>query len=208
MPSTEYISDDFNKKQNQADLSKEISDKAILTTAFSPGGLAGFFNQNIAPAQPNFSSSLAVILPENQETADCPSKDHPIQLFPSVPGSWISNPSKNFREAAAVNSWSDVQHIDLVVKTPGIVACEYSKTEDGFGRQFAGQPVVVEATQDGELYNKWRAYGQGKTVNVLPTVALAKTLGCERLTAVSIHPSSVANWTRLRNTEYGIRQST
>ncbi|KAL8940818.1 MAG: hypothetical protein Q9216_002607 [Gyalolechia sp. 2 TL-2023] len=43
----------------------------------------------------------------------------------------------------------------------------------------------------GQLYNKWRAYGQGKTANILFSVALAKRLGSKGLTAVSLHPGVI-----------------
>lgn len=45
--------------------------------------------------------------------------------------------------------------------------------------------------QDGKLYNKWRAYGQAKTANVLMTVSLAQKLGKERLTTVALHPGVI-----------------
>ncbi len=41
------------------------------------------------------------------------------------------------------------------------------------------------------LYNKWRAYGQGKTANVLFATSLAKKLGNKGLTTVSLHPGVV-----------------
>ncbi|KAL9625131.1 MAG: hypothetical protein Q9204_007826, partial [Flavoplaca sp. TL-2023a] len=44
---------------------------------------------------------------------------------------------------------------------------------------------------EGGLYNKWRAYGQGKTANILLAVALAAKLGDKRLTAVSLHPGVI-----------------
>ena len=45
--------------------------------------------------------------------------------------------------------------------------------------------------QEGQLYNKWRAYGQGKTANILLAVALAAKLGDKRLTTVSLHPGVI-----------------
>ena len=45
--------------------------------------------------------------------------------------------------------------------------------------------------QDGKLYNKWRAYGQGKTANILLAVALATKLSSKGLTAVSLHPGVI-----------------
>ena len=65
--------------------------------------------------------------------------------------------------------------------------------------------------QEGKLYNKWRAYGQGKTANVLFATSLAKQLGGKGLTAVSLHPGAIGtslgdhlDW----NVEYsGLRKS-
>ena len=44
---------------------------------------------------------------------------------------------------------------------------------------------------DGKAYNKWRAYGQAKTANILMVVALAQRLGKKGLTAVSLHPGVI-----------------
>ncbi|KAL8991818.1 MAG: hypothetical protein Q9188_007690, partial [Gyalolechia gomerana] len=49
----------------------------------------------------------------------------------------------------------------------------------------------VPHIDDGQLYNKWRAYGQGKTVNILLSVALASKLGSKGLKAVSLHPGVI-----------------
>ncbi|KAM7201068.1 NAD(P)-binding domain protein [Rhypophila sp. PSN 637] len=61
--------------------------------------------------------------------------------------------------------------------------------------------------KDGEeskpkYYNKWRAYGQSKTANMLYTLSLAEKLGEKGLQAYSLHPgviqtnldSSIADW--------------
>ncbi|KAL2019320.1 hypothetical protein VTK56DRAFT_9787 [Thermocarpiscus australiensis] len=42
--------------------------------------------------------------------------------------------------------------------------------------------------QDGATYNKWQAYGQSKTANMLTALALADKLGPKRLLAFSVHP--------------------
>ena len=49
----------------------------------------------------------------------------------------------------------------------------------------------ANAPQEGKSYNKWRAYGQAKTANILMGVALAKRLGEKGLTAVSLHPGAI-----------------
>ena len=46
--------------------------------------------------------------------------------------------------------------------------------------------------QEGKNYDKWRAYGQSKTANMLFTVALAQKLGPKRgLLAFSLHPGVI-----------------
>ena len=45
--------------------------------------------------------------------------------------------------------------------------------------------------QEGKIYNKWRAYGQSKTANVLFTTSLATKLGSKGLVAVSLHPGVI-----------------
>ena len=50
---------------------------------------------------------------------------------------------------------------------------------------------LIRGQQGGKLYNKWRAYGQVKTANVLMGVALAESLGGRGLTAVSLHPGVI-----------------
>ncbi|OTA07746.1 Short-chain dehydrogenase/reductase [Trichoderma parareesei] len=44
---------------------------------------------------------------------------------------------------------------------------------------------------DGETYNRWQAYGQSKTANMLMAVSLAEKLGSRGLTAFSLHPGTI-----------------
>ncbi|KAL2753165.1 hypothetical protein ACRALDRAFT_2021589 [Sodiomyces alcalophilus JCM 7366] len=47
--------------------------------------------------------------------------------------------------------------------------------------------------RDGETYNKWRAYGQSKTANMLMAISLAQKLGTKRnLLAFSLHPGNIS----------------
>ncbi|TFK78017.1 NAD(P)-binding protein, partial [Polyporus arcularius HHB13444] len=45
--------------------------------------------------------------------------------------------------------------------------------------------------QDGTTYNKWVAYGQSKTANILFSVELAQRLGSKGLKAFSLHPGTI-----------------
>jgi NAD(P)-dependent dehydrogenase (short-subunit alcohol dehydrogenase family) len=42
--------------------------------------------------------------------------------------------------------------------------------------------------QDGKTYNRWAAYGQSKTANMLFSRSLAQKLGNRGVTSVSVHP--------------------
>ena len=45
--------------------------------------------------------------------------------------------------------------------------------------------------QDGQTYNRWRAYGQSKTANMLTAISLARKLGHRGLLAFSLHPGVI-----------------
>ncbi|KAL8718485.1 MAG: hypothetical protein Q9225_004386 [Loekoesia sp. 1 TL-2023] len=187
------------------DLSSRIADKVVLTTGVSPGRLGAFFNQHIAPAKPGLLILAGCNPAKNQETAESLVKGHPHVQVRTLQLDLDS--LKQVREAAAtVNSWSDVPRIDGLVNNAGIMARKYVKTEDGYERHFATSQLgpflftnlimpKISASKtpriDGKLYNKWRAYGQGKTANILQSVALATKLGNKGLTAVSLHPGVI-----------------
>lgn len=52
---------------------------------------------------------------------------------------------------------------------------------------------IVELTpeQDGAAYDRWKAYGQSKTANMLFSVALAERLGDKGLRSFSLYPGRV-----------------
>ena len=45
--------------------------------------------------------------------------------------------------------------------------------------------------QEGKTYDKWRAYGQSKTANILLAVSLAEKLGPKGVKAFSLHPGVI-----------------
>jgi NAD(P)-dependent dehydrogenase (short-subunit alcohol dehydrogenase family) len=49
--------------------------------------------------------------------------------------------------------------------------------------------------KEGKTYDRWVAYGQVKTANMLFAVELAEKYGGKGLTAVSMHPGAI--WTNL-----------
>lgn len=116
-------------------LSSEIDGKVVLTTGVSPGGLGAFFNEHIAPAKPKLLILAGRNPSKNQATADALLNTHP-QLKIRTLELDLESLEKVREAAAAVNSWSDVPYIDVLMNNAGIMACEYAKTKDGFERQF------------------------------------------------------------------------
>jgi NAD(P)-dependent dehydrogenase (short-subunit alcohol dehydrogenase family) len=58
--------------------------------------------------------------------------------------------------------------------------------------------TLTKTTQDGKTYNRWYAYGQSKTANMLLAISLAQKLGIKyNLQAFSLHPGVI--WTNLGN---------
>ncbi|KAK3317473.1 hypothetical protein B0T19DRAFT_376274 [Cercophora scortea] len=61
----------------------------------------------------------------------------------------------------------------------------------------------------GETYNKWQAYGQSKTGNVLLALQLARTLGPKRgLRAYSLHPGIIAGTTLADHLDWAVESET
>ncbi|KAI2731898.1 hypothetical protein CBS147332_1037 [Penicillium roqueforti] len=58
--------------------------------------------------------------------------------------------------------------------------------------------------QGGETYNKWAAYGQSKTSNVLMATYLAQRLGSKGLTAYSLHPGVVFGTTLAKDLDWTV----
>lgn len=52
--------------------------------------------------------------------------------------------------------------------------------------------LTASSHQGGETYNRWTAYGQSKTANMLMALSLAEKLGTKGLRAYSLHPGVIA----------------
>lgn len=59
------------------------------------------------------------------------------------------------------------------------------------GHRLSGIRFEDPNFQDGKVYDKWDAYGQSKTANILFTNALVEKLGTKGLKAYSLHPGQV-----------------
>ena len=50
---------------------------------------------------------------------------------------------------------------------------------------------MADVGQDGKCYDKWQAYGQSKTANMLFTVSLAEKLGGKGVESFSLYPGRI-----------------
>ncbi|EXK81120.1 oxidoreductase [Fusarium oxysporum f. sp. raphani 54005] len=211
-----------------------IKGKTILTTGASPRGLGALFVEAITVAEPGLTILAGRSISKLQQTADnlaakCPKLKTKVLTidFGSL---------RSVRAAAEeVNGWSDVPKIDVLVNNAGIMATDFTLTEDGFENQFASNhlghflftnliidkilasetPRVVSVSSNGhrlgpirwgdpnfsngERYNKWSAYGQSKTANMLFAISLAEKLGSRGLQAFSLHPGAILDTSLARH---------
>ncbi|KAL3470770.1 hypothetical protein BJX99DRAFT_41628 [Aspergillus californicus] len=58
--------------------------------------------------------------------------------------------------------------------------------------------------RDGETYNKWSAYGQSKSANILMAVSLAEKLGSKGLLAYSLHPGVIFTTSLSSGLDHGV----
>ncbi|KAK9249985.1 short-chain dehydrogenase/reductase SDR [Lipomyces tetrasporus] len=202
-------------------LAAHIKGKVILTTGPSPASIGATFVEMIARARP------ALLILAGRSTAKIKqTADKIVAAFPQVPVRLLQLDLASLtsvREAAAaVNSWDDVAYIDVLVNNAGIMATGFALTQDGYESQFAtnhlGHFLFTNLlmdkswllyhhgwlTLDGEIYNKWVAYGQSKTGNILMTVSLAEKLGSKGLLAYSLHPGVIFGTTLARDVDWTV----
>ncbi|KAF2234123.1 NAD(P)-binding protein [Viridothelium virens] len=115
-----------------------------------------------------------------------------------------------------MRDWTDVAAIDVLVNSAAVMGIPYARSgEEGWGKLTGATNHVLAARDprvgmvshghrlerirfgdwgfgDGETYDKWRAYGQSKTANILTAVSLAEKLGGKGLVAVSLHLGVIA----------------
>ncbi|KAF5626691.1 oxidoreductase [Fusarium tjaetaba] len=182
-----------------------IKGKTILTTGASLGGLGALFVEAIAVAEPGLVILAGRSVSKLQQTVDNLAAKYPnlkTKLLTIDLGSL-----RSVRAAAEeVNGWSDVPKVDVLVNNAGIMATDFKLTEDGFENQFASNhlghflftnlimdKILASETPrvNGERYNKWSAYGQSKTANMLFAISLAEKLGSRGLQAFSLHPGAI-----------------
>ncbi|EPQ53753.1 NAD P-binding protein [Gloeophyllum trabeum ATCC 11539] len=190
-----------------AALSSHIDGRTILTTGVTPAGLGAGFASVVAAHNPR----LLVLAGRNPSKLTECVKDieiaHPGVKTRTLELDLASQASVR-KAAEEVLSWPEP--VDILVNNAAIMACPYQKTADGLEMQFGTNhlgPRVVNVSsaahrfsdirwddigfKDGQVYDKWRAYGQAKTANILFSVALAEKLGSKGLKVFVLHPGPV-----------------
>lgn len=164
------------------DLYSEITGKTILTTGVSPGNLGSAFVEAIAAAKPNLLVLAGRNISKFGQTATAVSEAHPLVNFRLLELDLCSLASVR-KSAEIVNSWVDVDCIDVLVNNAGIMATPYKLSPEGFESQFATNhlghflftnlimdkiltakaPRVVMVSSDGHRLNpiRWGHYNFG-----------------------------------------------
>ncbi|KAF9774754.1 hypothetical protein IL306_007210 [Fusarium sp. DS 682] len=195
-----------------SDYAPIIQGKIILTTGVTPGSLGAVFVEAIAASNP----TLLILAGRNaltlQQTANTITSQHPNVKTRTLTLD-LSSMNAVRKAAEEVNSWADVPRIDVLVNNAAVMAVDYKLTEEGFEMQFAtghlghflftnlvmgklltaSAPRVLTLWKDGETYQKWYAYGQVKTANMLFALSLAEKLGKRGLQSYSLHPGAILN---------------
>ncbi|KAK7740431.1 hypothetical protein SLS62_011112 [Diatrype stigma] len=122
------------------DLSAHIRGKTVLITGVSPGSLGAKFAETIVPHGPALlilagrdlsktQATLAALEPAASASAT-PVAFKTLQLD-------LASLGAVRRAAAEVLSWSDVDHVDVLVNNAGVMAQPFALTADGVESQFA-----------------------------------------------------------------------
>ncbi|KAF8904685.1 hypothetical protein CPB84DRAFT_1772566 [Gymnopilus junonius] len=169
-----------------------IKDKVIITTGVSPGSLGAYFVQAVAKAHPAWIILASRNLKKAQQTQEVIAASSPDVKTRIVQLDLESLQSVR-DAAAAVNSWSDIPVVDVLVNNAGMLAETYGLTVDGIERQFAAIYLghFYYNFDGGKTYNRLLAYGQAKTASILMAISLAQKLGQRGLLSFSLHPGTI-----------------
>lgn len=125
-----------------ADNAAHITGKIVLTTGVTQGGLGATFVEAIAQYKPRLLilagrsaekvGATVRKIKSNPESSDVDIKILEIDLASQ----------KSVRQAAdTVLSWQDVQHVDVLVNSAGIMAGPYKTTQEGIEQQFGSNHI-------------------------------------------------------------------
>ena len=184
-----------------------IKGKIILTTGVTPNSLGGTFIQETASKSPRLLILAGRSASKLQDLASTITKDYPDVKTRNLIVDLGSLASVR-RAADEVNSWEDVPSIDVVVNNAGVMAIPYSKTEDGYEKQFAichlghflltnlimnkilasKSPRVVNISSNGHSLGPVRFADPHFSVSIIPSFSLnnANKFRTARLTMIGL----------------------
>ncbi|OBT65439.1 hypothetical protein VE03_06060 [Pseudogymnoascus sp. 23342-1-I1] len=212
-------------QQVALDCQTQITNKTLLVTGISPGGLGAEFVTTIA----KYGPACIILATRNLESA----KETARNVAAASPAvrTWpieLDLASIKQVKEAAKKIEALGERIDIIVNNAGIMAPPYAKTLDGIESQFGINHIghflltnlllpgilknklpvrIVNVTSngfrfgpvrfedcnygDGDKYNRWIAYGQAKSSNMLFSRSLAQKVGSQGLVSVSLHPGVI-----------------
>ncbi|KAH6639681.1 putative short-chain dehydrogenase [Boeremia exigua] len=125
-----------------ADNAANIAGKTVLTTGVTQGGLGATFVETIAQYKPRLlilagRSAEKVQATVQKIKSDPKSSDVEVRILEIDLAS-----QKSVRQAAdTVLGWKDVDHIDVLVNSAGIMAGPYKTTQEGIENQFGSNHI-------------------------------------------------------------------
>ncbi|KAL1905449.1 hypothetical protein Sste5344_008808 [Sporothrix stenoceras] len=186
----------------------QIANKTVLVTGTTPNGLGAKFATTIAP----FGPALIILASHCITKAEQTAKDI-ADVAPEVMTRVVELDLSSISKVrnAAKEILGITEKIDVIVNNAGIMAAPYSTTIDGIESHFGtnhighflltnlllssvvggGKTQSLRVVNDGSTYERWAAYGQSKSANMLFSRSLAQKLGDRGVVSVSLHPGVI-----------------
>ncbi|RDW81433.1 putative short-chain dehydrogenase [Aspergillus mulundensis] len=187
-------------------LAAEIKGKVILTTGPSPASIGARFVETIARAQP----ALIILASRNtaklQKTADAIARiqaAEELKSWDDVPridvlvnnagimGTKFALSPDGFESQFATNHLGHFLFTNLIIDKLLVSEAPRVVSVSSDGHRLSPIRWADYHFQNGETYNRWTAYGQSKTANMLMALSLAEKLRSKGLLAYSLHPGVI-----------------
>jgi NAD(P)-dependent dehydrogenase (short-subunit alcohol dehydrogenase family) len=119
-----------------AHYAQSVKGKTILTTGVTPGSIGAAYVEALAGASPALLILVGRSVDKLEKEAAVIASEHPEIPTRNLVADLGSFESVR-KAAAEVNSWKDVEKIDIVMNSAGIMATPYRLSVDGYESQFA-----------------------------------------------------------------------
>uniref|UniRef100_A0A8H7TQT8 Short-chain dehydrogenase n=1 Tax=Bionectria ochroleuca TaxID=29856 RepID=A0A8H7TQT8_BIOOC len=195
-------------EQVAADCQAQIKNKTVLITGASPGGLGANFAKVIAKHEPasillatrdlNKAEITAKEISELSQVRAAADEINSLneKIDVIVNNAGIMAPAHS-KTVDGIESQFGTNHIGpflftnlLLSKQLGVSSSGKLRIVNISSNGYRLSPIRFEDWNfdDGKTYNRWAAYGQSKTANMLFSRSLAQKLGNRGVTSVSVHP--------------------